>query len=63
MSAAFDGRGGSLRRRLERTVVAVAADWVKIKNDYINGGGSYRSLAKKYGVSFGAVRDHALREG
>lgn len=41
----------------------MAADWVKIKNDYLNGGGSYRALAKKYGVSFGAVRDHALKEG
>lgn len=26
-------------------------DWIKIKTDYINGGGSYRALAEKYGVS------------
>lgn len=29
----------------------MAIDWPKIRNDYINGGGSYRALAEKYGVS------------
>ena len=41
----------------------MAANWAEIKSDYLSGGGSYRSLAKKYGVSFGAIRDHALKEG
>ena len=41
----------------------MASNWAEIKSDYLSGGGSYRSLAKKYGVSFGAVRDHALKEG
>ena len=33
-----------------REVVTVAVDWLAIRNDYINGGGSYRKLAEKYGV-------------
>ena len=41
----------------------MASNWAEIKSDYLSGGGSYRSLAKKYGVSFGAIRDHALKEG
>lgn len=28
----------------------MAVDWLAIRNDYINGGGSYRKLAEKYGV-------------
>lgn len=39
------------------------ADWLTIRNDYINGGGSYRKMAEKYGVTFGAVRTRAEREG
>ena len=37
-------------------------NWLTIKNDYINGGGSYRELAKKYGVSLSAVQRRAQRE-
>nr|DAQ76793.1 MAG TPA: Protein of unknown function (DUF1804) [Caudoviricetes sp.] len=40
----------------------MAADWLKIRNDYINGGGSYRKLAEKYGVSFDTLQDKAKRE-
>lgn len=36
----------------------MAVDWLKIRNDYINGGGSYRKLAEKYGVP---LRTIALR--
>lgn len=38
--------------------MTVAVDWLKIRNDYINGGGSYRKLAEKYGVP---LRTIALR--
>ena len=41
----------------------MGADWVKIKTEYISGGISYRDIAKKYGVSFGAVRAHGEKEG
>lgn len=40
----------------------MAVDWLKIKNDYINGGGSYRKLAEKYGVPFGSLRSRAEKE-
>lgn len=40
----------------------MAVDWLKIKNDYINGGGSYRKLAEKYGVKFAALRSRAEKE-
>lgn len=43
-------------------VVTLAVDWLKIKNDYINGLGSYRKLAEQYGVSFGTLRAHAENE-
>lgn len=36
----------------------MAVDWLKIRNDYINGGGSYRKLAEKYEVP---LRTIALR--
>ena len=42
--------------------MAVAVDWLKIRNDYINGGGSYRQLAEKYNVKFSALREVAFRE-
>lgn len=41
----------------------MAVDWLKIKSDYINGGGSYRKLAEKYEVSFNTLQDRAKREG
>ena len=43
--------------------MAVAVDWLKIRNDYINGGGSYRQLAEKYKVKFSALREVAFKEG
>lgn len=40
----------------------MAVDWLAIKNDYINGGGSYRKLAEKYGVKFASLRARAEKE-
>lgn len=40
----------------------MAVDWLAIRNDYINGLGSYRKLAEKYGVSFNTLQDRAKRE-
>lgn len=38
-------------------------DWLSIRNEYIHDTtSSYRSLAKKYGVSFGTLRARAERE-
>ena len=37
-------------------------NWLTVKNDYINSGGSYRKLAKKYGVSLSAIQRRAQRE-
>ena len=40
----------------------MVVDWLTVKNDYINGGGSYRKLAEKYGVSFSTLKDRAVSE-
>lgn len=40
----------------------MAVDWLAIRNDYINGGGSYRKLAEKYGVPFSVLKDKAVGE-
>ena len=40
----------------------MAVNWLAIRNDYINGGGSYRKLAEKYNVSFNTLQDRAKRE-
>lgn len=40
----------------------MAVDWLSIKNDYINGLGSYRKLAERYGVSVDAVKKRAAAE-
>ena len=40
----------------------MAVDWLRIRSDYINGGGSYRALAEKYGVSFSALEKRARSE-
>ena len=40
----------------------MAVDWLAIRNDYINGGGSYRKLAEKYGVSFNTLKERAVSE-
>lgn len=40
-----------------------AADWQKIKTEYITTQTSYRKLAKKYGVHYNAVANRAKQEG
>lgn len=40
----------------------MAVDWLAIRNDYINGGGSYRKLAEKYGIPFSVLKDKAVKE-
>lgn len=40
----------------------MAVDWLAIKNDYINGLGSYRELAEKHGVSQSTIRKRAAVE-
>lgn len=42
--------------------MTVAVDWLAIRNDYINGGGSYRKLAEKYGISIDAIKRKAAAE-
>ena len=37
----------------------MAVDWLTIKNDYINGLGSYRKLAEQYGVPMRTLTKHA----
>lgn len=46
-----------------REVVTVAVDWMAIRMDYINGGGSYRTLAEKYGVYLSVLGKKATAEG
>ena len=41
----------------------MAVDWLKIKNDYVSGGGSYRDMARKYSVSTKSISEHAKAEG
>lgn len=41
----------------------MAVDWLAIRNDYINGGGSYRKLAEKYGVNKDTIAKKAKAEG
>ncbi len=38
------------------------ANWIKIKNEYINSNISYRDLAEKYGVGFSTLEKVARRE-
>ena len=40
----------------------MAVDWLKIKNDYINGLGSYRKLAEQYGIPLRTIAKHAKDE-
>lgn len=40
----------------------MAVDWLKIRNEYINGGGSYRELSKKYDVPLRTIAKHAKDE-
>lgn len=39
------------------------ADWLEIKNEYVNGSISYRKLVEKYGVSLSTLQSRARREG
>lgn len=43
--------------------MAGKVDWIKIRTDYINGGGSYRTLAEKYKISPTSVGKRAAKEG
>ena len=40
----------------------MAVDWLKIKNEYVNGLGSYRVLAEKHGVSVDTIKKRAAAE-
>ena len=40
----------------------MAIDWHAIRNDYINGGGSYRKLAEKYGVDKSTIAKKGKEE-
>ena len=40
----------------------MAANWTKIKTEYVNGGVSYRELAEKYGLSPSSVEKRAAKE-
>lgn len=41
----------------------MAADWLKIKSEYLAGCGSMRELAQKYGVSESSIRHKSASEG
>ena len=38
------------------------ADWIKIRNEYINGNISYQKLAEKHGVNYNTLQDKARKE-
>jgi len=40
----------------------MATDWIKIKNDYINGNISYKDLAAKHKVGYSALKTRAVKE-
>lgn len=40
----------------------MAVNWTKIRNDYINGGGSYADLSQKYKVSYSTLSKRAADE-
>ncbi len=42
--------------------MANGTDWIKIRNEYINGHISYRKLAEKHEVSYQTLRDRAVKE-
>lgn len=37
-------------------------DWIKIRNEYINGNISYRKLSEKHDISFNTLKDKAVTE-
>ena len=41
----------------------MAIDWLAIRNDYINGRGSYRQLAEKYNVNQATICNRSKKEG
>lgn len=49
-------------RKNKREVVNMAANWKKIKRDYINGNGSYTDLSKKYNVPFSTLSKRGASE-
>ena len=38
------------------------ADWVSIRADYVSGGGSFRVLAERYGISVSSIKKKAAAE-
>ena len=40
----------------------MAANWIKIRNEYINGNISYSKLAEKHGVNYYTLQDKARKE-
>lgn len=42
--------------------MANGTDWIKIRNEYINGHISYRKLAEKHEISFNTLKDRAVAE-
>lgn len=40
----------------------MATNWIKIKNEYINGHTSYRKLAEKHNISFNTLKEKAVKE-
>ena len=42
--------------------MANGTDWIKIRNEYINGNISYRKLAEKHDISFNTLKDRAVAE-
>ena len=38
-------------------------DWTAIRAEYTTGGGSYSTLAAKYGLSISTLKKHALKDG
>lgn len=38
------------------------ADWVSIRADYVSGGGSFRVLAEKYGISVSSIKKKAASD-
>lgn len=41
----------------------MSVDWLKIRNDYINGLGGAAELSRRYGVKSSTIRNRARREG
>lgn len=46
----------------EVVILSKGIDWIKIRNEYINGNISYRKLAEKYSMSFSTLSRRAIDE-